>query len=215
MATFLEIQTRAISLVDDSSLSDIIPALINQGVNEIAGGMLSTLGDFITPPLPALLKIGTVDTSISAAFVSMPEDFHRGLQFAVKSSGSEVDIEHSFIEFTETDPLMTKSGAVTSVIEHGGKLYYLNIPDVSETLTLHYYRSPVDMSVDGDIPDGIPIHLQMTLLVNFAAWKAYEFIEDGIEEEPLNTLKYHKFFMAALRTLELTIPNYTRGLELM
>ncbi len=214
MATFLELQTRTIKLVSSPSLDDTIPALINQGVNEIAGGMLSTLADIVTPPLPELLTIDSVTTDVTAAFVAMPDNFHRTLQFAVKANGSEVDIADSFIEFIETDPAMTRAGNINEVIEHGGKLYYLNVPTVAEEVTLHYYRKPVDMVDDNDEPDGIPEHLQIVLLVNFALWKAYGFIENGVDEKSPNTLKYREFFMSALRTLELTIPDYTRGLEL-
>lgn len=214
MATFLEIQTRAKGLVNGPAIEDIIPALINQGVNEIAGGMLSTLGDIITPPLPELFTIGTVTTSITEAFVNMPTNFQRTLQLAVKEGGSEVDIANSFIEFVETAPALDKPGAISEVIEHGKKLYYLNIPAASEDVTVHYYRAPIDMINDTDTPDGIPIHLQMSLLSNFAAWKANEYIEDGLEGETPNTLKYREFFMASLRTLELSIPDYTRTLEL-
>ncbi len=88
------------------------------------------------------------------------------------------------------------------------------MPSVAELVTLHYYRRPVDMVADGDTPDGIPLHLQMSLLVNFACWKAYEFIEDGLEGETPNTLKYREFFFAALKTLELSLPDDVRGLEL-
>ena len=217
MTTFKEIQDRVISLMSlrlDDDLIDIIPALINQGVNEIAGGMLSSLASIVTPPLPELFTLASVDTDITRAFVDMPSNFQRTLQFAVKANGSEVDIAHSLIEFTETNPAMTKAGPISEVVEHGKKFYYLNIPTVSEALTLHYYRMPVDMVEAGDTPDGIPLHLQMSLLSNFAVWKAYEFIEDGIEGETPNTMKFKEFFFVVLKTLELSLPDYTRGLEL-
>jgi len=70
------------------------------------------------------------------------------------------------------------------------------------------------MVADGDFPDGIPEHLQVSLLVNFAIWKAQEILEDGVEGETPNTIKYKKLFLEAMRTLELSIPAYTRGLML-
>jgi len=216
MATFEELKDRVSSMVSDSSIvTNLVPDLINQGVNEIAGGMLSNVTQVITPPLPELFKIDTVDTSTTDAYVAMPSDFQRNLQFAVKENGSEVDIANSFIEFSETDPTMSKTGIISEVIEHGKYLYYSRIPSTSEELTLHYYREPTDMVNNSDEPDGIPEHLQFALLTNFAAWKAYEFIERGIEGDNLNTIKYHDLFFNALHTLELTIPDYTRGLELL
>lgn len=214
MPTFAELKARTIDLVQDSGLDSLIADLLNQGIHEIAGGMQSTLGDTITPPLPDLFTIATVDTSITDAFVSMPSTFQRTLQFVISSDSVEIAIANSFIEFTEADPLLEKTGSIYEAIEFGKKLYYQSIPTVSEEVTLHFYRLPVDMDIDSDLPDGIPLHLQYALLTNFAAWKAFEFIEDGIEGETPNTEKYLSFFQVALRTLELSLPHDTRGLEL-
>ena len=215
MPTFAELIARADALIQDTSLTALLGGFINQGVYEIAGGMQSVLGFGITPPLPMLFTIGTVATSTSAAYVSMPDNFHRNLQLVVSSNGSEIDIAHSLIDFTESYPLLDRSGGISEVVEHGNRLYYQGIPTTSETLTIHYYRKPVDMVETTDTPDGIPEHLQMSLLVNFAAWKAFEFIEDGLEGEIINTQKYMNSFLLALKTLELTIPDYTRGITLI
>jgi len=221
MTTFSELKSKADVLVADLSLTASLGGFINQGVSEIAGGMLSLLDGIenpipnaLTPPLPELFTIGTVTTSTTAAFVAMPTNFHRDLQLVVSPTGSEIDIAHSFIEFAETYPLLNKAGRISESIEHGRKLYYQGIPTSAETLTLHYYRKPVDMSLDADVPDGIPSHLHISLLVNFAAWKAWEHIEDGLEGETPNTTRFKNSFLSAMRTLELTLPSYTRGLAL-
>jgi len=221
MPTFATLISRTNTLVDDTSLYTSLGGFINQGVSEIAGGIPSLLDGItdplpnsLTPPLPDLFTIDTVSTSTSAAYVDMPDDFQRDLQFAASATGSEIDIAESFIEFVETYPLLDKSGRITEVIEHGNKLYYQGIPTVSEEVTLHYYRKPVDMVADVDTPDGIPEHLQISLLVNFAAWKAHEHLEDGVEGETPNTLKFKNNFLEAMRTLELLLPSYVRGLML-
>jgi len=221
MATFIELKNKVNVLVDDSSLAASLGGFINQGVSEIAGGMPSLLDgianplpNVLTPPLPELFTIDTVETSTVAAFVTMPTNFQRELQFVSSSSGSEIDIAHSFIEFAETYPLLNKVGNISEVIEHGKKLYYQGIPASAETLTLHYYRKPVDMITDTAVPDGIPEHLQVSLLVNFAAWKAQEHLEDGIEGETPNTIKFKNLFLEAMRTFELTLPSYSRGFML-
>lgn len=221
MPTFSALITKVSVLVDDTSLTDSLGDFINQGVSEIAGGMPSLLDGIanplpnsLTPPLPELFTIGPVATSISAGYVNMPTNFQRDLQLVVSSTGSEIDIADSFIEFTETYPLLNKAGKISEAIEHGRKLYYQGIPAVSETVTLHYYRKPIDMVADTDTPDGIPEHLHVSLLVNFAAWKSYEHLEDGIEGETPNTIKFKNLFLEAMRTFELTLPSYTRGLML-
>jgi len=214
MATFEELILRTSTLVDDSSLEDSFGDFINQGVTEIAGGMQSALGDVITPPLPGLLSIDTVTTVIGVAYVDMPLTFQRNLCLAVSARGSEIDIAHSFIDFVTMYPALSRVGNISEVVEHGGKIYYQGIPTVAEILTLHFYRKPVTMVNDGDVPDGIPEHLQMALLTNFAVWKSYEFLEDGIENETPNTTKFKGLFFEALKTLELTVPYESRGLML-
>jgi len=214
MSTFAELILRTNTLVDDSAITDSIGDFINQGVAEIAGGMKSTLSDIMTPPLPDLFSIGTVTTVTNLAYVNMPETYQRNLQLAVSARGSEIDIAHSFIEFVTTYPALSKTGTISEVVEQGGKLYYQGIPSTAEILTLHFYRKPVIMVEDEDEPDGIPSHLQMSLLTNFAAWKAYEFIENGLEGEIPNTTKYKSLFFEALKTLELTVPYDSRGLML-
>lgn len=221
MPTYQQLIDKADLLVNDSSLTDSLGDFINQGVYEIAGGIPSLLDGIenplpnsLTPPLPNLFTIGTVTTSVTLAYVNMPTNFHRDLQFVASSSGSEIDIAESFIDFVETYPLLNKSGRITEVIEHGKKFYYQGIPTSSETVTLHYYRKPVDMEGTDDEPDGIPEHLHIPLLVNFAAWTAYKHIEDGLEGETPNTIKYKNLFLEAMRTLELSLPSYTRGFML-
>jgi len=219
--TFEELIDKVSLLVDDASLANSFGDFINQGIFEIAGGMPSLLDGIanplpntLTPPLPNLFTIGTITTSITAAYVNMPVNFHRDLQFVAASTGSEIDIADSFIEFAETYPLLNKSGRISEVIEHGRKFYYQGIPTSAEVVTLHYYRKPVAMVVAADTPDGIPDHLQIPLLVNFAAWKSYEYLEDGIEGETPNTIKFKNLFLEAMRTFELSLPSYVRGLTL-
>lgn len=71
MATYLELQTIVDRIVQDDSLSSLIPEYINQAINEIAGGMQSALGDWITPPLPNLFVVGSITTdSEDAAYTT-------------------------------------------------------------------------------------------------------------------------------------------------
>lgn len=215
MATLAELKAFVQRIIQDSSFDNDIVTYLNQAQLEIAGGMQSALGDWITPPLPELLTIGTVTTSVEAAYVSMPDDFQRALQFVASSSGAEIDIEDSFISFSETYPLLNQSGSITSVIEKGNKFYYQGIPTMAEDVTIHYYKYPTDMSLTTDKPDGIPKHLQKELLVNHVCWKIFELIEDGMEGPGPNTQRYMELFYRALKTLELSIPYPNRGMNLL
>lgn len=211
MATLAELRALVSSIIQDSSFNDTsLNSYLNRGVSEIAGGVSSTYGSFITPPLPNLFTISTVTTSTSLAYVSMPATFQRALRFVSNSDGQEIDIYNSMIEFSSDYPLMDGSGDVISVIEQGGNLYYQKIPTVAKTLTLHFFRLPVAMSLDASTPDGIPSHLAESLLVNFACKEIFSIT--GNSES--NISQYVALFNAAVRTLENTIPNDTRSLIL-
>lgn len=214
--TYEELIAAVSNIIQDDSFSEIdIGKYLNQGQLEIAGGMLSALGDWITPPLPGLFKIDTVSTATDAAYVSLPSDFQRSLQFAASASGYELDIANTFIQFSETYPLLDRSGRIAEVAVFGGLLYYQGIPTTSEDITIHYYRSPTDMSDNDDTPDGIPTHLQRPLLVNYAAWKIYELIEDDFQEPGQNIQRYQNLFYQALQLLERSVPYETRGMMLI
>ena len=213
--TYKELIDKVSTIIQDPSFTDeVIGDYLNQAQVEIAGGMMSTLGSWITPPLPNLLTVDTVTTAIDAAYVSMPSNFQRTLQFAASSNGYELDIAESFISFSTAHPLLNQVGPIHEVIEAGGSLYYQGIPAAAEDITLHFYRAPTAMEDEEDEPDGIPVHLQLSLLVNHAAWKLFELIEDDFTSAGANTQRYQTLFMHASRVLELSIPNDARGMSL-
>lgn len=215
MATLQTLTLKVTDIIQDSSFTDDdIKSYLNQGVQEIAGGMLSALGNYTTPPLSNLLTIDTVDTATDAAYVSMPATFQRDLVFAANEDGVEIDINNSWRDFVQTEPLLDRSGRIYEVIEQGGSLYYQGIPTSSEEITVHFYRLPVDMSDNDDTPDGLPAHLHIPLLVNYACYKIFELIEDGLEGPGVNTKRYEQRFLQALKTLELSMPRDTNALFL-
>lgn len=213
--TLEELRAAVEYIIDDDSFTpNMINGYLNEVQNEVAGGLQSTLGSWITPPLPGLLTIDTITTSTIAAYVAMPVTFQRNLQLAVSSAGNEIDIAESFISFSQTYPLLDQSGSITECCEFGGNFYYQGIPTTAATVTLHFYRFPVDMTDGSDEPDGIPSHLHRGLLVNGACKRIYEMIEDGTDGNKPNTDKYEKLFLISARLLELTIPYENRTLNL-
>jgi len=215
MATLSQLRSYVVDTVRDSALGNPeIDKLLNLGVSEIAGGMQSSMGDSITFPLPELFSIDTVDTDIDEAYVLMPGTFGRGLIFVSDSNGREIDICNSMIEFSENYPLMNRSSDVVSAIELGGNLYYQGIPVTTEELTLHFYRLPVPMTAKTDTPDGIPLSMQVTLLINYVAYKVYEITEDGVNRKDSKYNKHKSIFQEALKVLELYIPYDSRPLYL-
>lgn len=211
----LELTTAIVRIIADDAFTDIdIKNYLNEAQLVVAGGVQSTLGSWLTPPLPELLTIDTITTELSLSHIAMPDDFHRQLSFVASSAGNEINIAESFSSFVETYPLLNQSGTVNECCEFGNNFYYQGIPTSAETLTIHYYRKPKDMSNNTDTPDGIPVHLHRGLLVNHVCWKIYELIEDGIEGPGVNTEKHMKLFYDAVRTLELFVPYENKNFML-
>jgi hypothetical protein len=226
MATYKELQTYVKDVIQDNKYNHLIRTFLNQAQLEIAGGLPSMLGDWLTPPLPGLLTIDTITTDITDPYVHMPANFHRNLQFAASSNGNEINIADSFLSFSEVYPLLDKVGSVTECCEFGGNFYYQGIPSSVATITIHYYRLPEDMSDNDDTPDSIPLHLHKSLLGNYAIWKVLELmVEEDIIHETNREIILNKYtrkmqlhrqlFFEALRILELFIPYNIRTINLI
>jgi len=142
MSTLAQLKSILRDVIKDTYFRNLsVTKYLNAGVADIAAGLPSTIGSFLTPPLPELFTIGTIDTVTTAAYVSMPATFGRDLRFCCNSDGGEIDIANSMIEFSESYPLLDRSGAVVEVIEQGRNLYYQGIPTANEVIgsdTLNY-----------------------------------------------------------------------------
>jgi len=211
MATLSQLKSRVMDIIKDQYFRNaVVTKHLNAAVTDIAAGLPSMLGTFLTPPLPELFTIDIITTVTDAAYVSMPTTFQRSLVFAGNESNTEIDIANSWIAFVGADPLLVKSGSLYEVIELGKNLYYQRIPSTAEDITLHFYRFPVLMSADTDEPDGIPANFHERLLVNYAAYRTYETLEEGEK-----AAYYESLFMKALSDFELSLPYDTRPLNLI
>jgi len=213
MPTLVNLRSQIKEILHTSIFTDSeITARLNLGVNLIAAGLPSSFGEIKTPPLPDLFSIATVDTVLSTAYASMPATYQRSLQFVADSSGREIDVYNSMIEFAEDNPLMDRDGSVDGVIEQGGRLYYQGIPTSVETLTLHFFRLPVDMSSDSESPDGLPDHLAEPLLVNYVCKELFQLLRD--KNSPDRVIWHTQLFNQYMRALEISIPADNRSLFL-
>lgn len=190
--------------IHDASYSPpMILSRINKGVGRIAAIV----------DLPDLKSSDDVTTGTNP-YVTMPSDagnvFHRKKDslFFVSSANNdgEVTIYESWVKFLAKWPTLDEAGDVQDVIVVGNKLYYQSIPDTADTLTLHFFRKPVEMDInDRDSePDGIPEHIQEDLLVNFACWDIFSEKEDESARTP-ETDKYRGRFSEALAELQMFV----------
>ena len=142
------------------------------------------------------------EVTIKSPCVALPSDYGRRLFYV--SSGSQdkrIKIYDSFHRLLRKYPLLDEDGDVSFVAVKGNFLYYQPIPGSAEALTLHYYRTPTEMSDDENTPDGIPSHLHERLLVNYAAKEILEMVETATKGKTLRSVKFEEKFKAAMTDL--------------
>jgi hypothetical protein len=212
MTTLGELITEIQRIMQDNDAypPDVLIPKINETVTMIAAGVRMPDG-MTSPPLPELFDSDTVDTATDAAYVSLPTDYQRNLHMVADDSGDRLACPtggdyYSFRLFLNRilEKDLTESGSIYLVCVKGLRLYYQGIPTASETLTLHFYRKPVDMAANDDTPDGIPDHLQMRLVKHGVCKELFgEAIEDG-ENSSGRGMQYHsgKFYEAMTELID-------------
>jgi hypothetical protein len=202
MATLSNILDRIKDKLQDTAYSDeMLVSRINAIVGKIAAGVRIDNG-IISPPLPDLLTISTVNTVLSQAYTPLPTNYQRQLTMVYDSSGLVITPNggdyYSFSKFIRSinNPGLTEAGSIYVVCVKGLNLYYQGIPTTVTPLGLHYYRKPEILALDGDEPEGIPNHLQEDLIFHGVLRDLYgDKIEDGQDNSGIGT-KYHtsKFY---------------------
>lgn len=190
-----EIISRVARIIQDDSYSDAdILELINEGRWFIAAN--------VEPGLPGLRASDTVTTSDTANYVALPDDYHKGL-FWVGSAAQERRIStrasdyHNLLTYLERYPAQDITGAIDAVCVDGVNLLYQGMAD--DTLTLKYFRKPVDIiDKDTEEPGEIPEHLQAKLLVYYCCKEIFPELEDGADGKTPNTDKYAAKFDRAM-----------------
>lgn len=194
------------SVVQDGAWTSAkIAALLNAALMRIAIGQMIPGKHQITPPLPDLYTVDTVNTVTGSGSCDLPDDFNRGLTMVVDSGGNEIRIEPSFTKFLQRYGKVVSEGSVYVCSRSGKTLLYRDSPSTAETLTVHYYCDPTLMTTDSMSPDCIPDHLQWALLGGYTCMKIFEQIEDGIEGAKINTAYWTREFQQGLLELETAI----------
>jgi hypothetical protein len=190
-------------ILQDPAYTDVtITGNINVAIQNIAAGIRMPDGT-ISPPLPDLYAYGVVNTVTSLPYVSLPANYQRNADKIYDSGFNQIAHPrggdyYSFKRFLgQVNNLnLAETGAIYQVCIKGSKIYYQGIPTTSTPLGLHYYRKPTVLTLDGDVPEGIPSHLQIALIKHYCLKEIMgEKIEDGQDNTGIGT-KYHtaKFY---------------------
>ncbi|MCK5849600.1 MAG: hypothetical protein KAH23_01700 [Kiritimatiellae bacterium] len=186
-----QIEAGVSEIIQDESFSERIKDFVNMGINEIAGAK----------KLATLDTADSVDCLSTLDRVALPDDYLHGLYYV--SDGESIigvpayyDKIARFLRYAEG---ISGTGKIVDVVLDGNFLRYRQ----RETKTLHlrYFGKPTLLEKLTDVPDFLPEHLQEGLLVNYAASKIFNLIEDGIEDPKTNTRMCLSAFQGALSDL--------------
>lgn len=209
MTTLSQLITTIDKIIADPAYSEpIIVDAINQAILNIAAGIRLPNGQ-ISPPMPQLYTYGTVTTDVIVPYVSLPSNYQRNIFNILDISKYTIPPinggdYYSFSKFLNQSSKqdLSETGSVYRVCIKGKKLYYQGIPSSSVTLGLHYYRIPDTLSLDQDVPECFPDHLQLNLIKHYVCKEIYgEKLEDGQDNVGVG-VKYHSSkFIESLMTL--------------
>ena len=167
---------------DDDYDEDAIQDLLNEGLTYVAAQVL----------LPSLDTTATVTTGAGQS-VALPTDFMRNLYRVapmLSDTGRWPRIEllnnpgqfRRMIGARLNDP----GDAVHAATVLGASLAYWPIPITPQAMDISYYRKPDLLVVDDDIPVCLP-EAYHSLLADYACYRLWARIEDGIEGQKVNT----------------------------
>ena len=131
--------------------------------------------------------------------ILMPDAFYGPRLFKVYNATDDLPCQ-VYYRFTDFAHISRRfSGAeVRAVCLKGSRLHVAGIPAVPTTLEVTYLREPTVLSGEADDGAGItylPFRLGEQAIVNYATWRIYEHIEDGVDGKKVNTDKFHANFL--------------------
>jgi hypothetical protein len=170
--------------VQDSSYSvDDIVDILEKGLRYLSG-------KYTFPELEAHVNL---ETDTDANNIELPADFQKNLHYCRSiTNNRNIEIYKSVRLLFRDFRIQDQNGRVIGVAVRGRRLYHQRIPSTPETLQVHYYRYPDPFVAYGGKPDWLPGHLVEPLLVAYACRDIFDEIEDGIEGNPVNTMKWER-----------------------
>ena len=182
-----------------SYTEDMILAVINQGLLEIAGGGTRQHGNAKLAPLPNLFAVSTVTVLTLDSSVAMPASYHRGLKTVRNANGDRLRRYESYDKMV--DRYFGQGGPPEAYCLIGNTIHVAPNPNIDTELTTTFFALP-DEAIDGDEITCLPSHLQKRLLENFCCKTIYSEIEQGIEGHNPDTMKHESLYQMALTDLE-------------
>lgn len=188
--TFKELQDAVKREIEDFSVEFFtdIPSVINE--------VYVTACDEIDPGVPGLQDIESLGTVVGKAFMTQPaESSGKIIQVYNEDLGEKLTRINGDLETLREQGLsLTETGAIKFWLPLGERIWYQPIPLTSVNLEIIYYKNPVLLAGDDDVPVQIPDHLHRNLLVHGTAFRLFSRIEQEGENEALETGKQFALF---------------------
>lgn len=167
--------------VRDSSLQGYFEDWINDAVLEIAS-------DFDLPDLK-LKTPTTLATTTANWLYDMPATYHKKPFKCRNSEGYSLTIYKEIDEIEVRDYSHADTGDYVQMlaIEDGQAAIY---PKANDTLSLWYYRLPVEMVDDDDEPDGIPSQFAERVIISKVLVKNFRILTDMTLKQPHQSIQY-------------------------
>jgi len=151
MANQSDLITGVKDIVQDTAFpSTTILSLLNEAQRKIAGGVFILYPDrtqVLSSPLAALATTGSLTTSTTNSYISLPSDYGRNLYFLVSETNDiRITVYPSMGELLNSYPVLDNTGRLVSAAVSGSRLYYQGKPATAETLTAYYHRKAYEMA---------------------------------------------------------------------
>ena len=184
---------RVQELIKDGSFGpSFILEKLNDGLAEVVQ---------MTSP-PDLVELDVeLDIFANEKTVSMPVNFYgpRILKLWNQTDDAPCLVVYRFVDFAHIS-LRHPGAAVRAACLKGRTLHLAGVPTVSTTLLATYLREPEILASTEDTGETVtylPFRLGEQAIVNYAAWRIYEHIEDGVDGKRVNTQHFRADFLDA------------------
>lgn len=188
MATGGDIAEYVLGVVQDDSYDDeTVLTLLNKCFGMISRRLV----------LPSLDTEAVVTAAPTSSSVALPGNFQRNLYYCGDGvSRDAIDVCNSKDQLSRYyDHRLSESGTrVKGVVAVRPLLFYAPRPVESTELTIRYQRVPDTITTSTQIDAIVPYGFS-DLFENYALWKLYEQIEQGLEGQKIDTNYYMKLFL--------------------
>ena len=196
------------TMFDSSTDTDEVDALINEGLLATAEIIL----------LPKCEASAVIDTVVGENRSALPTNYHRNLFRAKGPDGADLDVYATIAlledhyEVADSNGIISNDVCAVTVVGSTGDailtadelydLFYTPSPVSIVSVPVRYYRKPIPLIEDKQEPFEIPAPYRSKILANYARWRLFDNVEDGIDGAKANTRRYENLFKEAVATLE-------------